>query len=105
MGNTKPSGISVWEARDLPNAPLDAARVFAEDHLPALRSGSCHVLFDPADHTHDSWRKAMIEELAREVAPGRVNAIVGTDSDAIRRVIDYLDKAPGITGQVFTLAE
>ncbi len=99
-----PSGMNVWEARGLSENPLDAATEFAQRHLPVLREGGtpgCHILFDPADHSHDAWRKAMIEELAREAAPGRINAVVGTDVQAIRQVLDYLDNAPGVTGQIF----
>lgn len=104
MGTSRPSGISVWDARGLPDDPLDAASAFASDHLPRLRSfgrHSTHIWFDPADHTHDSWRKAMVEELARAAAPGRINAVVGADAEAVRRVLDYLDKARGVTGQMF----
>jgi len=106
MGTT-PSGANVWEARGLPDAPLDAASLFASKHLPELRffvKADAHILLDPADHSHDSWRKAMIEELAREAAPGRINAVVGSDADAIKQMLDYLDTASAVTGQIFTVA-
>ncbi|WP_340589397.1 Rossmann fold domain-containing protein [Erythrobacter alti] len=99
-------GMDVVEARGLPAAPLDAAAEFAARYFPILRGyGSCMVILDHADHTHDSWRKAAIEELAREAAPGRINAVVGSESGAIAQVLKYLDDAPGVTGQIFTLAE
>lgn len=102
-----PCGSDVWEARGLPDSPLDAASAFASKHVPVLRgkkASDCIILLDPANHTHDSWRKAAIEELARENAPARINAIVGEDVTAIKELIDYLDAALGVTGQIFTLA-
>ncbi len=97
--------MEVIEARGLPEAPLDAASVFAADHLPQLRghdAGDLMIVFDPAGHTHESWRKAVIAELAREAAPARVNAVVGADPKSIGQVLDFLERAPGVTGQVFT---
>ncbi|RPF70832.1 Rossmann fold domain-containing protein [Aurantiacibacter spongiae] len=98
-----PGGQDVWEARGLPAAPLDALAAFTAEHLPALRRHGGIVLFDPADHTHDAWREAVIGELAREAAPARVNAIVGTDEEGIRRTVAFLDSAPGVTGQVLVV--
>ena len=102
---TNESSQPVREARGLPDAPLDAMAQFAGEHVPALRESGGVVLFDHAEHTHDSWRKAAVEELAREVAPKRMNAVVGIDEAAIARVLDYLDRAPGVTGQVFVLEQ
>ena len=102
----KPSGLSIVEARGLPEAPLDAAAAFSADHAPLLRGSAKPgwiVLFDPADHTHTGWRKALVQELAREAAPARINAIVGTDEQAIREAVDYLDSALGVTGQILTV--
>lgn len=103
---TSPGGQDVVEVRGLSKAPLGAAAEFAARYLPILRRGEpggCIILFDPADHTHRSWRLAMVQELARAAAPRRVNAIVGDDADAFRKTIAYLDSAPGVTGQLFVL--
>lgn len=92
-------------ARGLPAKPLDAAAEFADRFLPKIRAAlpaDIVILFDPADHPHDSWRRAMVEELAREAVPGRVNAVVGVDAVAVEDTFAFLDRAPGVTGQVFT---
>ncbi|VVT11941.1 Rossmann fold domain-containing protein [Erythrobacter sp. EC-HK427] len=92
-------------ARGLPAKPLDAAAEFAARFLPKIRAAlpaDIVILFDPADHPHDSWRRAMVEELAREAVPGRVNAVVGMDVAAVEETVAFLERAPGVTGQVFT---
>lgn len=94
------------EARDLPDSPLDAAAAFHARIVPEARraAGSDVVLlFDPADHTHAHWRTAAVEELAREAAPSRVNGAVGGSSNAVKAVCDYLEGAPGVTGQLFAV--
>ena len=95
------------DARDLPDSPLDAAAAFSVRIVPAVRQAAgshCVVLFDHADHTHRAWRRSMVEELAREAAPARVNGIVGPDGSAVEDVVAYLEGAPGITGQVLEVA-
>ena len=94
------------DARDLPAAPLDASVEFARRFLDEARKASADVivLFATADHTHASWRKAVIEELAREAAPRRVNAVVAPDKTGANEVLDFLARAPGVTGQVLEVA-
>lgn len=92
----------------LPAAPLAAAARFHADVLPhaieALRDGDDLVLvFAPADHTHTAWRRAAVQELARAHAPGRVNALAGEDERAIAATVEYLARAPGVTGQLLAL--
>ena len=92
---------------DLPERPLDAAAAFASRYLSQARASSAGdlvLLFAHADHTHENWRRAAVEELAREAAPARVNGVVGGGAAAQGEVIDYLDRAPGVTGQVFVIA-
>lgn len=94
------------EARELPAAPLDAAAAFHARILPEARREAGNdivVLFDPADHTHLHWRTAAVEELAREAAPCRVNGAVGGASADVKAMCDYLDNAPGVTGQLFVV--
>ena len=94
------------EARELPDAPLDAAGAFHTRILPDARRAAGNdlvLLFDPADHTHSHWRKAAVEELAREAAPCRVNAAVGGSSNDVNALCEYLHNAPGVTGQLFAL--
>jgi hypothetical protein len=94
----------------LPDAPLDAAMVFHGDWLAQIRdvlklSGdeSLALVLPPADHSHRGWRLAAVQELARENAPRRVNALVSSDEAAIAAALDYLTGAAGVTGQLLAL--
>ena len=97
------------EARHLPDNPTDASAAFLQVAVPeiraAVRAGDLPVclVFDPADHTHTAWRKAAVQGLAREAAPGRINAVAGDDEAAIAAGIEYLARAPGVTGQYLPL--
>ena len=91
----------------LADNPLDAAAEFFADHVPAIRENMRHpdrsvlsIVFEPAGHEHRAWRVAGVQELAREMAPRRINAIVGSDEEAIAEIADYLAAAPGVTGQL-----
>lgn len=99
---------AVLPVEGLPGSPLDAAATFhagyVEQARVALRDADNLVLvFAPADHTHRSWRLAAVEELAREAAPKRVNAVVGDEKAAMAETIAYLEAAPGVTGQVLVV--
>jgi hypothetical protein len=97
----------IMAARGLPDSPLDAAAAFHANHIPAIRASElgddCVIVFDQADHTHTAWRLAMVQELAREAAPARVNAVAGPEGATLRDVLEYLANAPGVTGQVLQL--
>ena len=104
------SGPAIVVARNLPANPLAAAAQFYAQIVPLVRDGvksAGHVIvwFSPADHTHENWRLAAVQELAREAVPARINAIVddgldGADGQAAAATIKFLDEAPGITGQI-----
>lgn len=95
-------------AHGLPESPLDAALVFYDRLVPQIRAAAmaddCAVLFDPADHTHQAWRLAAVQQLAREAAPARINAVVGSDEVQISEVLAFLAAAPGVTGQLLAVA-
>lgn len=94
----------IFEVDRLPAAPVDAAMHFHQHVVPQLRqrmAGDVTVLLPRADHAHGSWRRAVIQELAREAAPRRVNAVAGSRDADVDAVIAYLESAPGVTGQVF----
>ncbi len=61
------------------------------------------IVFPPADHTHSGWRLAAVQQLARDLAPLRVNAVASADEAAIAAAARYLTQAPGLTGQVLVL--
>lgn len=92
----------------LPDAALDAAGAFHAEVLPgaraALEAGDDLVLvFDPAGHEHRAWRLAVVQQLARDHAPRRVNALESDDEDAIAAGLTYIKQAPGLTGQLLRL--
>ncbi|HSG53901.1 MAG TPA: hypothetical protein VLA45_00495 [Paracoccaceae bacterium] len=95
----------VFEARGLPDDPLDAASIFhATFGAPvraALAAGQdLALVFDPADNMHGGWRLAVVQDLARAGAPVRVNGVVGGDGAALDEAVAYLATAPGVTGQI-----
>ena len=74
--------------------------------IEALRTTSSPqftIVFAPADHTHRGWRLAVVQGLAREHAPLRVNAIESDDDVAIAAAAAYLGSADGVTGQFLPL--
>jgi hypothetical protein len=99
---------AVLEVAGLPAAPLDAAAEFHATHLPRARAAlpraqALVLRFAPAGHEHRGWRLAAVQELAREAAPKRVNAIVGGDRHAAAETLAYLASAPGVTGQLLAV--
>jgi len=104
------AGGGVILVRDLPDVPLDAAAEFYK-LVPGIRDDfktypgfNLTIVFDPAGHEHHAWRLAAIQALAREVAPaGRVNGLVGKDIGPVQQTCEWLQKAPGITGQLLAV--
>ena len=87
--------------------PLDAADEFYAEYLEREVEGGIDLVvyrFDPAGHEHRGWRLAAIQNLARRLAPVRVNGIVGNQIEAYEEAVAYLQGAPGITGQLLELA-
>ena len=89
----------------LPDEPLAAAARFHADVLPLvlaeMEAGEDLVLvFGAAGHVHRDWRLSAVRGLARRFAPARVNAVAGEDGPAIEAAIAYIDRAPGVTGQL-----
>ncbi len=91
----------------LPQGALAAAAEFYARVLPSLnppRAGEdLLIVFPPADHTHAGWRLAAVQQLARDLAPLRVNAVASESEAAIAAATDYLGRAPGLTGQLLEL--
>lgn len=99
---------AVLRVEGLPDAPLDAAATFHSQWLPQARTtlqdaDTLALIFDPAGHEHRAWRLATVQELAREAAPKRVNAVVGDDEAAIAEMLAYLAAASGVTGQLLAV--
>ena len=96
-------GIKVSHGDD---DPIDAADEFyAEDVLRDCPEGTELIFFyfDPAGYEHHAWRLAAIQSMARRLAPVRVNGIVGRNPDEIAKTREFLETAPGVTGQLLTV--
>ena len=65
----------------------------------------CHlaIVFESAGHEHRGWRLAAVQELAREVAPHRINALASDSEPAVASALAYLKIAEGVTGQLLEL--
>ena len=90
----------------LAEAPLAAAAQFYAEVLPQIAAApeaELVLVFEPADYTHRGWRLAAVQQLARDRAPLRVNALAGDDEQAILAALAYLGTAPGVTGQYLPL--
>jgi hypothetical protein len=92
----------------LPGDALSASARFHAEVLPKvlseLEQGETVTLaFAPADYTHRSWRLAVVQGLARQFAPVRVNALASDDEGAIAATLAYLEAAEGVTGQLLQL--
>jgi hypothetical protein len=95
---------------DLPADPLAAAEEFHARELPrirhdltASRTSDVVLVFGPAGHEHHAWRLAAVQGLARAFAPIRVNGVAGEDESAIHEAGQFLNHAPGITGQLLAV--
>lgn len=103
--------MAVLRIDALPGAALDAAADFHDRWLPRIRALTANcpagddlaLVFAPCDHTHRAWRVAAVQELAREAAPVRVNALAADSEAAIAQSLRYLNAAPGVTGQYLQL--
>ena len=90
----------------LPEGAVDAAAEFYAKVLPLIPphpGEDIMIIFVPAPYDHRGWRVAAVQDLARAAAPARVNAIVGDDETAIDETLAYLERAPGVTGQLLAV--
>lgn len=91
---------------DLPVQALDAAAHFHAEYLPQARElleGPVDALllhFPSDDASQRGWQLAAVQSLARMAAPKRVNAIAGPEQPSSSDIADWLEAAPGITGQL-----
>ncbi len=101
--------MAVYAVKALPEAALAAAALFHAHHLPLIEivlatlAEPLIIIFPPADHTHRGWRLAVVQELARQNAPLRINAVAGDSEAAIAAAVRYLETADGVTGQSLLL--
>ena len=98
-------GIRVSRNSD---SPLGAADEFYTEDCPSLKDypegfDLMVLYFDGAGPEHHAWRLAAIQGLAREAVPARVNGIVGDDEPALAATLAWLERAPGVTGQLLSV--
>ena len=96
----------------LPEGGLDAATAFMALHLEAARAiladpatSALAIILPPAGRDHRDWRLALARDLAREVAPKRVNVVSGRPGAARGATLRFLSDAPGVTGQYLVCDE
>lgn len=93
----------------LPDEALAAAAQFHAEVLPqvlaALDRADGHLVlaFPPADHSHRAWRLAVVQGLAREQVPLRVNGVEGEAEAGLAAACEWLGRSPGVTGQYWPL--
>ena len=93
----------------LPDEALAAAAQFHAQDLPCIlqamerADGHMVVAFPPADHTHRAWRLAVVQGLAREHVPLRINAVEGDSEEALAAAVEWLGRSAGVTGQYWPL--
>ncbi len=90
---------------DLPASALEAAAQFHAEHLPQVRmaieqADSLVIVMPFAGRAHAGWSRALVQDLARAHAPRRVNLVAGEDARAIGAAIAWLERSPGVTGQL-----
>lgn len=94
----------------LPADPLGAAAAFHGEWLPRIREElaasadeSSVLIFPPAEHSHRGWRLAAVQELARELAPRRVNALACDSVSGEAAALALLAECQGLTGQLMAI--
>jgi hypothetical protein len=92
--------------------PDDAIAAASEFHtiwleqvhaLTQAEPASIALVMPLAPYDHADWRRTVARDLARAVAPVRVNVIAGDDPRSIAATLSYLESAPGVTGQYLPL--
>ena len=103
---------AVLEIKALPQSSLEASAVFHHEFtakaralLEAPETTALAITLPKAGHDHDDWRRTLARDLARAYTPKRVNVVGGEGEEAISPLIDYLEDAPGVTGQYLAAHE
>tara|TARA_R100001129_G_C5125170_1_gene191416 strand:+ start:137 stop:520 length:384 start_codon:yes stop_codon:yes gene_type:complete len=102
---------AVIRVERLPDAALDAAAEFhsgwASDVRRAAAAGSEFIVLvmHPAPFDHADWRRAAARDLARAYPDHCINIVAGVEGGALSRMVEFLGRAPAITGQYLPLAD
>ena len=101
--------MALFRVGKLPDAATAASAAFHAEVLPEIARvlagipDHLVIVFPPADHAHRAWRLAVVQSLAREKVPLRINAVESDDDAAIAAAHSYLARAEGLTGQLLPL--
>ena len=97
--------MALFRVAGLPDSALAAAAAFHAAILPQLPIGdeTLTLVFPAADPSHHNWRLALVQALARQQAPRRINLVVSNSEAAIAEAAAYLETAEAITGQMLIL--
>ncbi|MCL4673592.1 MAG: hypothetical protein KJZ64_11810 [Sphingomonadaceae bacterium] len=99
----------VLKVDGLPGDALGAASAFHARHVAAVRdaaakgAASIVLVLQPAPVDHTDWRRAAVRDLARALAPVRVNLVAGLAGARLEGTLAYLGNAPGVTGHYLPL--
>lgn len=94
---------------DLPDDALGAASAFHAGHVAAVRNAAANgaasivLVLPPAPIDQTDWRRAAVRDLARALAPVRVNMVAGHAGPRLEDTLAYLGNAPGVTGHYLPL--
>ena len=103
------SAPAILRVERLPGAALDAAAAFHAHWAQQVRDAARDsefviVVLDPAPFDHADWRRAAARDLARAHADNCINIVAGLEGAALARMVEFLGRAPAITGQYLPLA-
>jgi|TARA_R100000049_G_C1941454_1_gene85698 hypothetical protein len=104
------SAPAIIRVERLPGPALDAAAAFhahwaQQVGAAAIDSEFVILVMDPAPFDHADWRRAAARDLARAHADNCINIVAGLEGAALARMVEFLGRAPAITGQYLPLAD
>lgn len=94
---------------DLPGDALGASARFHAGYVARVQqdaasgAASVAIVVPPAPVDHTDWRRAAVHDLARALAPVRVNMVAGRAGASLDATLAYLGNAPGVTGHYLRL--
>lgn len=103
------AGQVILMVDELPADALGASALFHGEHVARVQqeaaSGAAAVaiVVPPAPVDHTDWRRAAVHDLARALAPVRVNMVAGRAGASLDATLAYLGNAPGVTGHYLRL--
>lgn len=107
---SKDSAVQVVLTVDgLAGDALSAAAGFHAGHVAQVQkeaaggADAVAIVVPPAPVDHTDWRRAAVHDLARALAPVRVNMVAGRAGASLDETLAYLGNAPGVTGHYLQL--